>query len=356
MTNTARHLLILVALLGTAGAAGAQSLDRLPPPNVVPTPARPPASFEPIVAPASWLPREYTLPPLSDPLGCAFQCRDPILEDPRWTPYGFFVEAEAALIGTHIRNRLVDILQVGPTKFDVVHVPGASLDWTVMPRFDLGYRLPHGIGELLVSYQFLNTQGSADLFNAQGISHQTSRLAWNVFDFDYANRQQELIPDLDMRWRVGIRLASMYFDNRSDQPGAALVGAAVEQKDSNYLIGAGPHVAGEFSRPVNVPGLSIYMRSEIAWLFVHVHQHFEESFAGPVAFPPGSVVDPRTSMGIGFWGVQAGVHYSPPAYSFSHFFFGYQFQGWSQVGRNDNNGSYADIFQNGLFLRGEINF
>jgi hypothetical protein len=226
-----------------------------------------------------------------------------------------------------------------------------------MPRFDVGYRLPHGLGEFLVSYQFLTTHGSADLVNPVFASHQTSRLNWNVFDFDYANRQQELIPYLDMRWRVGLRLASMYFDNRADQPGAALVGGPVEQRDSNYLIGAGPHVTGEFSRPVNVPGLSVYVRSELAWLFVHIHQHFEEGFAGPIPFPPpGSVVDARTSMGIGYWGVQAGVHWTPPGYSCSHFFFGYLFQGWSQVGRNDNNGSYADIFQNGLFLRGEINF
>jgi hypothetical protein len=54
--------------------------------------------------------------------------------------------------------------------------------------------------------------------------------------------------------------------------------------------------------------------------------------------------------------VQAGVHYTPPGFAFSHFFCGYQFQGWSQVGRNDNNGANADILQHGLFLRGEINF
>jgi hypothetical protein len=91
-------------------------------------------------------------------------------------------------------------------------------------------------------------------------------------------------------------------------------------------------------------------------LYIHLHQHFDEGFAGPAAFPPGSIADFRNSGGVGFLGVQAGVTYTPPAYSFTHFFFGYQFQGWSQVGRNDTNGSYADVFQNGLFFRGEIDF
>jgi hypothetical protein len=357
MTNLARLLLSLAALLGVAGTgARAQAPDFLPPMAARPALERPATVFEPVIASPAWIPPEYKLPPQTDPLVCAFQNRDPILEDPRWAPFGWVLGVETALVGTHVRNRLVDILQVGPAKFDTVRVPGASLDWTVMPRFDVGYRLPHGIGELLVSYQFLNTQGATDLFNSQGISHQSSRLAWNVFDFDYANRQQQILPELDMRWHVGLRLASMYIDNRAIQPGAALVGEAVEQRASSYMIGAGPHVAGEFSRPVNVPGLSLYVRSDLAWLFTHVHQRFEEGFAGPAPFPSGSVVDARTSQGPAYLGIQAGLHYTPPGYTLSHFFFGYQFQGWSQVGRNDNIGANADILQHGLFLRGEIDF
>ena len=36
----------------------------------------------------------------------------------------------------------------------------AQLDWTVSPRFELGYRLPSGFGELDVAFRFLMTQGS----------------------------------------------------------------------------------------------------------------------------------------------------------------------------------------------------
>jgi hypothetical protein len=378
MTTTARQLLTLAVLLGAAGAgARAQAPDLLPPlprpavlsaikpgqvpslppsPVVLPLPQPPPPVFEPVLAKPEWVPQEYRLPPQTDPLGCAFQNRDPNLEDPCRTPLGWFADVEAVLVGTHIKNRMVDILQVSPTQFDTVHVPGAGLDWTVMPRFDVGYRLPHSLGEFLVSYQFLNTQGAADLLNSQGVSHQTSRLTWNVFDFDYAVRNQTLVPNLSMRWHVGLRLASMFFDFRGDQPGAALTGAAVEQRASNYMIGAGPHVACEVSRPVNVPGLSLYGRVDLAYVYSHLHQHFEEGFAGPAAFPPGSVVDARTSQQPGFIGVQAGVQWTPPGATLSHFFFGYQFQGWSQVGRNDNIGANADILQHGIFFRGEIDF
>ncbi len=43
---------------------------------------------------------------------------------------------------------------------DVVIVPMAKLDWTVSPRFELGYRLPSGFGEVDVAYRFLLADGT----------------------------------------------------------------------------------------------------------------------------------------------------------------------------------------------------
>jgi hypothetical protein len=380
MTHTARHLLALAALLGAAGAgARAQGPDllppfgrpatlrasnpgpvlSLPPPVVLPALQCPSPDFGPVVPSPAWLPHDYTVSPQTDPLGCAFRERDPRLEDPRWTPYGWFLDVETALVGTHVYNRIVSILQVGPAQFDNVHVPGAGLDWTVMPRFEVGYRLPHGLGEFLVSYQFLTTQGATDILNSQGVSHQTSRLNWNAFDFDYANRQFQFLPEVEMRWHVGVKLASTFFDARADQPGATdpFTGGAIEQRTSNYFIGAGPHVAGEIERRLCVPGLTLYSRLDFAWLWVHLHQHFEETLAGTAGFPPGvAAADTRINQGVANFGLQAGVHWSPPAYPFAHFYGGYLFQAWQQVGRNDNNGSNADVLQHGIFIRGEINF
>ena len=43
---------------------------------------------------------------------------------------------------------------------DVVSVPMAELNWTVSPRFELGYRLPSGFGEVDVAYRFLLAEGT----------------------------------------------------------------------------------------------------------------------------------------------------------------------------------------------------
>ena len=43
----------------------------------------------------------------------------------------------------------------------------ATLNWTVSPRFEAGYRLPSGFGEIDVSYRFLLTEGAGTCRPAQ---------------------------------------------------------------------------------------------------------------------------------------------------------------------------------------------
>jgi hypothetical protein len=42
-----------------------------------------------------------------------------------------------------------------------ISLPMAHLNWEVSPRFELGYRLPSGFGELDFAYRFLSASGSS---------------------------------------------------------------------------------------------------------------------------------------------------------------------------------------------------
>src|SRR5262249_18816926 len=141
------------------------------------------------------------------------------------------------------------------------------------PRFEFGYRFDQGFGELLFSYRFLASDGRGTIpdFDAVGDGFARSRLSLNVFDFDYANHEPALGPKWDMLWRVGVRLADVFFDDRA-------LGGFVEQRTTNQFIGAGPHAGLDLWYHFNVPGLALFTRVEGALVIGQVSQAFEETF------------------------------------------------------------------------------
>src|SRR5262249_28229936 len=149
---------------------------------------------------------------------------------------------ELGILAPHFKNRMQGPVPIAGGE-TVIHVPGASLDWAAAPRFEIGYRLPRGFGEFLVSYQFLNTQGQGDLSSDLGLAHLKSRLTQNVLNVDYANTR--LLPDtgfLGEGWLIGghagVQVLGIYYDARSDQ--RSLDGTLTGQQVTNNLVGAGP--------------------------------------------------------------------------------------------------------------------
>ena len=75
----------------------------------------------------------------------------------------------------------------------------ATLDWTVSPRFEVGYRLPSGFGEVDVAYRFLLAEGSGSTTDPiaapDATAALTSHLNINVGDVDYASRETSLGPN-----------------------------------------------------------------------------------------------------------------------------------------------------------------
>src|SRR5262249_55901646 len=110
------------------------------------------------------------------------------------------------------------------------------------PGFEVGYQLPSGFGEFVFGYRFLATSGTEQVLAFDHPATLDSRLEMHVFDLDYASREWSLWPDCGMKWRFGLRLASIYFDSHLGEPfaeAAASHGFFAEQ-DSNLFVGFGP--------------------------------------------------------------------------------------------------------------------
>jgi Legionella pneumophila major outer membrane protein precursor len=270
---------------------------------------------------------------------------DCCLDSPSWAPPGWFFGVETDLVGSHIKNRLVN--QVGNDK---VHLPTAELDWTVSPRFEVGYRFAQGAGELLLAYKFLVTTGTGtlpDFDAADNPANLHSRLDINVWDFDYGSREYSLWPCWDMKWRAGVRMAGVFFDSTATSQ-------LLEQHVSNYFFGAGPHLGLDLRRFVAGTGLQFMARMETAFVIGQTMQTFEEAVSVPGV---GSVAGANrfSETLIAPWlGVQAGVGWTPPGLEQLTVSAGYSFECWWDLA--DIGQSRGDITTQGVFFRAEIKY
>jgi hypothetical protein len=269
----------------------------------------------------------------------------PLLDEPACAPPGWFAAIEVDVIGPHIKNHLVSALPV-TSLGDQVHVQDAALDWTGSPRFDFGYRLAEGAGELLVSYRSAATSGSDTPTGTTATLH--SRLDVNVLDLDYGGREYSLLPNWDMKWLVGFRLASVYFDERATS-------ALLEQRTSNFYEGIGPHVRLDLWRPLPGTGLALFGRLDTAYLLVgQVQQSFEEVSIAANGTRTGGALRETHNQPAPVLGVQAGVDWRPPGSTNLSFAAGYTFERWFLVG--DVQASHGDVTIQGVFLRGEYSY
>src|SRR5207248_785559 len=82
-----------------------------------------------------------------------------------------------------------------------IELPSAPLNWTGAPRLEIGYRFPDALGELMLSYRLLATQGRSVFpeFDPAGIATLRSRLDTHVTFLDYTTREFSLGPWCDMK-------------------------------------------------------------------------------------------------------------------------------------------------------------
>jgi hypothetical protein len=273
------------------------------------------------------------LPPAPAPAACPplvgpYFEPDPLLDPADGPPLGPFAGVELGLVVPHVKNGLNGpVLLPGADMPDTVALPSAPLDWTAMPRFEAGWRLPAGFGQFQVGYRFLGTDGRGVLVAADGtLAALRSRFDLNVVDLDYASQEFSLLPCCDMRWAVGARIASLFFDS---QAADAFASARV----SNHYLGAGPHVGVDLARPLGDSGLALFCRGDAAALLGRVRQGFSEGVIGPDGQPLQGETRLSGSQAAAMIDLQAGMTWRPPAWPHVTVFLGYEYEYWWNVGR-----------------------
>jgi hypothetical protein len=211
-----------------------------------------------------------------------------------------------------------------------VALPAAHLDWTVSPRVFLGYRLPSGFGEFMVSYRHLGTVGSGVIPGANGPSALNSRFAFDILDLDYNSRELSLGPRWDMKWSFGLRSLFLFFDSRASQPfDQASAGNSVFQaRNFNNLFGLGPHATLELARHLGNSGWSLYARGDVAGTFDWTHQGFvvASTTLGPHGRPLVGETRAFGQQAAPMINGRVGVTWQPSPSSSTRLFVGYQYE------------------------------
>jgi hypothetical protein len=323
-----------------------RSLPKLPQePQSLLEPAPPPAPLQP------------TLP------GPYFEL-DPRLDREDWAQPGWFADLDLNILKPHFKNRLNGTVQIDGNPPDSVHVAGADLEWTLSPRFEVGYRLPSGFGAFGFSYRFLITEGSAIGLVPDGLAAFKSRLDMHVIDLDYISREFSVWPDGElwkMQFRIGQRWASIYYDAESLEPfGEAAAGSGIfSVRNTDRYVGTGPHAGVELVRRLEHYGLSLFGRFD-GWISLgRIRQGFFESSTtlGPNGVPLGGVNQVSSSQAVPAVNFQAGISYRPPAYPKIELFLGYQFEYWWNVGRLSlTTNSRGELSDQGVAMRIGFNY
>jgi hypothetical protein len=218
-----------------------------------------------------------------------------------------------------------------------------------VPSIAVGYRLPEGFGEFLVTYRFLVAEGRDTIgdFDPGGDGMLKSRLNMNVIDLDYASREFSLFPKWDMKWQIGARIASVYFDSRA-------IGTFLEQRTSNNFFGAGPHGALELGYHLDWPGLSVFARLDGAVVLGRVGQGFEETVSFPGMPTFGGAATVHSSQAVPVFSFETGLCYVPGGADRMRFCLGYVLEHWWELGQAG--ASSAELNDQGVFFRSEFNF
>jgi Legionella pneumophila major outer membrane protein precursor len=348
------RIVLLLAVLGGAAASTARAQTMVlpaaheadvPSPSPFTVPA-PPAAVPLLTPPAPPMPTFAPAPPP----GPYFEV-DPLLDRPPLPPPGWFAEVDVGAVIPHVKNHLSGQVQFpGAASADTVALPSAGLDWTVFPRVEAGYRLPSGFGAVSLSFRFLDTEGNGTVGGGDGAAVLHSRLSFQEAGLDYSNNETSLWPNWDMKWTVGVRLLYTFFDSRADESPAG--STIIEQRDSNWYAGFGPHVGLELDRQIGCTGLSFVLRGEGSLYLGRLRQAFYETSAAGLN-AESSIPVSQAVPAAGFF---AGFRWQPPQWQGAEFYLGYQYEHWWDLGKNNNTTSSGELDVQGFFVRAALSF
>jgi hypothetical protein len=342
--------LVVAAVLGMTAALWSGSTAEAQP-TVLPAPGPSGTTLGAPIGPAPYALAPGQLQPPPPPL---FAPVDPGPDG--WGPNGLpslddrlFFNAELDFLGPAIKNRLRGNVTLPDGTTDTVAVPAANLDWTVSPRFQLGYRLPDSQGEIVGGYRFVVSEGRGTAVDTAGDSFNfRSRLNLNQFDLDYASARYSPGPFWDLKWVIGAQLATVFFDSRAENP-------FFEQHASNYFAGVGPHFGVDADRRFKLlEGLSAFGRMDGAVEIGQVRQHFHESAVQADGTVLNGDFSQQKTQTVPVLTLEGGLRYAPPRMEFLHLSTGYQFERWWRLGTVGD--SRGELTTQGVFFRAEVDY
>lgn len=355
-------VLLLVALL-VSGSLHAQDPGLPPSPVPVTPPITPPPASAPLAPAVPPTPLTYV------PVPAAPLFPPPPSTDPGpngWAPFGltspdtgWFLNTEVALVFPALKFRLTND-QPLPITGIRLNVPSVDLNTTVMPTFEAGYYLGESCGYFALAYSFLVSEGTGQRRDFLGTFDTRTRLVINWADFDYGTTPVEFWPRYEITWRIGFRLADIYFDSKASNPG-------VVQSASNDFLGAGPHARFDIERRIAfVPGLALFGRVGGAAFVGRVRQRYNLQIGTMVdTVFRGAINDSdsaRRGQLVPYVNLQAGLSYAPPSLPGLKFTAGYLFEDYFNAGRlgEDTTGqvsqSRGEVWSHGVFVRGQFDF
>ncbi|HVS38606.1 MAG TPA: Lpg1974 family pore-forming outer membrane protein [Gemmataceae bacterium] len=334
---------------GREGRVGGDASEYNPLPDL-PRPPDQPAS---LLAPAPANPYEGA------PLPGPYFERDPLLDSPEFPPPGWFADADMLITRPVVLNHLTNASIAGGAP-DVVSLPSAPMDWTVAPRFEVGYTLPSGFGSIGLAYRFFVDEGTGAVMGFDAPAVLKSRLDINTVDLDYISRELTPWPLWNLTWRFGFRTGWIYFDSQADEPfAAAAAGSGVyELHTSDSFVGFGPHAGVLVDRGFQGTGLSLYGKSDFWINLGRINQGFYEVTTTPT--PTGPLTE-ATGVGSGqsvpVLDLEAGLHWQPPRLCYTEFFLGWQYEYWWNAGRfSGTPDSRGSLFDQGVLLQAAFHY
>ena len=360
MVRTTRLLLAWTALGVAVSRGAAQAPEVLPPPSQATGPAIlrelpdipdvPNSLFQPEPAPVP------PPPPADRPY---FQV-DPALDRPEWPQPGWFGDVQLGYVTPHVKDGLFNTVTTPSGRTDLVTLPTAPLGWTVSPTFLAGYRLPSGFGGLSLSYRFLDASGTNSTGGPDGLEALRTRLDVNQVDFAYTSREFTPLAHWDLKWTLGLRLASVFWDSQATEPfAAAAAGSGVFlSRVSNHFIGVGPRFGVDVTRHFEASGLSLVGRLHLADLIGRIRQDYTEGFTATGANgSPLFASSPNSgSQSVPVLNAQFGLGWCPPSWKAAHLFVGYQYEHWWDVGQLGVLGSRGELIDQGIVFQAGLNY
>jgi hypothetical protein len=273
-------------------------------------------------------------PPLGPPprdLEHPYLERDPLLDPADWPQPGWFTDIDVGAIKPHVTYTIANPIQTQLNAAPIVQIGSAHLNCAVAPRFEIGYRLPSGFGEISVSDRFFNTGGSDTVLRPDGPAHRSSTFFLNYTDVDYASRELTPWANWSLKFRGGVRFAQTAFTTRLDESFAeAAAGSGVfAQTQSNRAGGGGVHFGVAADRRLG-RGWTLVSQADASDLFMRTTQ---------TATATRTTMTPAGGFDTGSFGttfiqqnpiltVQLGLNYQPARWRNSRFYLGYFGQFW----------------------------